>query len=117
MTNSMHAGFFAINVKPEHKEEFIEASIIEAKGVINGEEGVFQFQILVDKSNPCRFYFFEVFRDEKAIKTHWETQVFKEWWNTVEPMFEGEVEALCTMETVFPSVRGLEAQRPGLSNW
>lgn len=117
MTDSMHAGFFAINVKPEHREAFIEASVIEAKGVIEGEEGVFQFQILVEKSNPNRFYFFEIFRDEEAINIHWETQIFKTWWATVEPMLEGEVETLCMMDTVFPSVSGLETQKPCLSNW
>lgn len=117
MTDSMPAGFFAINVKPEHREAFIEASVIEAKGVIAGEEGVIQFQILVDKSNPNRFYFFEIFRDDEAIKIHWETQVFKTWWTTVEPMFEKEGETLCMMDTIFSSVSGLEAQKPDLSNW
>ena len=117
MTESMHGGFFAISVKPEFREVFIEASITEAKGVIGGEEGVFQFQILVDKTDPCRFYFFEIFRDEEAIKVHWDTEVFKTWWSIVEPMFDGELETLCTMETVFPSVRGLETQKPGLSSW
>lgn len=104
-------------MKPEWKEDFIEASVTEAKGVISEELGVFQFQMLVDDSNPNRFYFFEIFRDEEAAKRHWETQVFKTWWNTVEEMFDGEIENLCTMHTIFPSVRGLESQKPGLLNW
>jgi quinol monooxygenase YgiN len=48
VTDSMHAGFFAINVKPEHREAFVEASIVEAKGVTTQEPGVYQFQVLVD---------------------------------------------------------------------
>ena len=104
-------------MKPEHREVFIEASVAEAKGVISEEPGVFQFQMLVDQSNPNRFYFFEVFRDEQNAKAHWDTEVFKTWWRTVEPMFDGEVETLCSMHTIFPSVEGRMAQKPGLLHW
>ena len=117
MTDSMRAGFFGINVKPEHRAAFVEASITEAKGVIREEPGVFQFQMMVDATNPNRFYFFEVFRDEAAAKAHWETDVFRTWWRTVEPMLDGDVETLGTMRTIFPSVSGFEAQKPGLRNW
>ena len=117
MTDSMHAGFFAVNVKPGHRDAFIKASVIEAKGVISAEPGVFQFLMMVDESNPNRFYFFEVFRDEDAARAHWDTELFKTWWSTVEPLFDGDLETVCTMRTIFPSVEGLVAQRPGLSNW
>ena len=117
MTDSMHAGFFAINVKPEHREEFFEASVTEAKEVISKELGVFQFQIMVDESNPNLFYFFEVFRDEAAAEAHWETKVFKTWWSTVEPMLDGEVETLGMMRTIFPTVSGFEAQKSALVTW
>lgn len=105
MADSMYAGFFAINVKPEHREAFIEASIAEGKGAIREEPGIFQFQIMVDESNPNRFYFFELFRDEAAAEEHWETEVFKTWWITVEPMFNGEVETLGSMRTIFGSTK------------
>lgn len=113
----MHAIMVAINIKPEHRESFLEASVIEAKGVVEGEAGVFQFQMLGDNENPNRFYFFEIFRDETAAKKHWETEVFKTWWKTVEPMIEGEIEDISTMHTIFPSVDGLIKQKPGLVNW
>ena len=116
MSESMYGGFFAIDVKPEHRQAFVEASVTEAKGVLAGEPGVYQFHVLVDRSNPCRFYFFEIFRDEEAIEAHWATEVFKTWWNTVEPRFEDGVETLCTMRTIFPSVPELEAQKPGLAD-
>jgi autoinducer 2-degrading protein len=53
--------------------------------------------MLVDETNPNRFYFFMIFRDEKANEAHWETDVFKAWWNTVEELFGGglSVSALC----------------------
>ena len=117
MIDSMYSILVAINVKPEHREPFIEASVAEAKGVIESEPGVFQWHMLVDESNPNRFYFFEIFRDEESAKEHWETEDFKTWRETVEPMFDGDTERISTMRTIFPSINGLEKQKPGLVNW
>ena len=117
MKDSMYSILVAINVKPEYRDAFIEASIVEAKGSIKGEPEIFQFQMLIDDANPNRFYFFEIFKNEDANKDHWETEVFKTWWNTVEEMFDGGTERICTMRTIFPSVNGLEKQKPGLMNW
>lgn len=111
MTDSMYAVMVAIDVKPERKDAFVEASV-------TGEEpGIFQFQMLVDESNPNRFYFFEILRDENAAKERWETNVFKTWWNTIEEMFDGEIKNIGKTRTIFPSVDGLENQKPGLLNW
>jgi autoinducer 2-degrading protein len=117
MTDSMYTILVAINVKPEYRDPFIKASTAEAQGSVRGEPELFQFQLLVDESNPNRFYFYEIFRDETAAETHWETGVFKTWWNTVEEMLDGGTERICTMGTIFPSVSGLEKQKPGLMNW
>ena len=117
MPDSMYSIFVAINVKSEHRDSFIKASTVEAQGAISGEPGLFQFHMAVDDSNPDRFYWYEVFKDEKAAEDHWETDIFKTWWNTVEDMFDGEVETICTMRTIFPSISGLEKQKPGLMNW
>ena len=114
---SMYSIFVIINVKPEYRDAFVEASRLEAQGTVSGEAGVFQFHMLVDETNPNRFYFFEIFRDEQALETHWETEVFQAWWDAVEEMFDGEPERVSTMRTVFPSVAGLEQQKPGLANW
>ncbi|MDH3691179.1 MAG: antibiotic biosynthesis monooxygenase, partial [Gammaproteobacteria bacterium] len=70
MTDSMYSIMVVINVKPECREPFVDAIITEAKGVIGEEPGVFQFQMLVDELNPNKFYFFEIFSDEKAAKEH-----------------------------------------------
>jgi len=117
MKDSMYCFLVAINVKPEYRDAFIEASTAEAEGSIKGEPEIFQFQLSVDDSNPNRFYFFEIFKNEDAAKYHWETEVFKTWWSTIEEMSDGGTERICTMRTIFPSVSGLEKQKPGLINW
>lgn len=117
MTDNIYSIMVAIVVKPEHRDAFIEASIAEAKDVIKSEPGVFQWHVLVDESDPNRFYFFEIFRDEEAANEHWETEVFKTYWEIVELMFNGDPEYMTTMRTIFPSTRGLEKQKTGLVNW
>ncbi len=116
MVDSMYSIFVAINVKPEHRSSFIEASTVEAQEAIKSER-LFQFQMLNDEANLNRFYWYEVFKDEQAANDHWETEFFNTWWNTVEEMIDGEIETLCTMRSIFPSVSGFEKQKPGLMNW
>jgi autoinducer 2-degrading protein len=117
MKDSMYSILVAINIKPECRDAFIEASIAEAKGSIKEEPEIFQFQMAVDETDPNRFYFFEIFKNKGANEDHWEAEAFKTWWDTVEEMFDGGTERICTMRTIFPSVSGLEKQKPGLMNW
>ena len=77
MTDSICSIMVAMNVKPEYRDSFIEASIAEAKDVITSEPHVFQWHVLVDESDPNGFYFFEFFRDEDAANEHWGTAVSK----------------------------------------
>ena len=54
-SESMYSVFVIINVKPEYREAFVEASRNEAQGTVSGDAGVFQFHMLVDEANPNRF--------------------------------------------------------------
>lgn len=117
MSDAMVGRFFAINVKPEDRQAFLEASIFEAQSVISEEREVFQFHIMMDEADPNRFYFYEVYRDEAALQTHRETAVFKRWWAKIQHMLDGEVEAIARMRSLFPTSKGFEAQKPGLLQW
>ncbi len=114
--SSMFSLFATVNVKPEHLDAFIQANLAVGEGSVR-EPGCFRYEVLRDRNNSNRFYFYEVFRDEKAAEAHWETPHFKTWWQTVnEEMLDGEIESI-RMQTVFPSVEGFKKQKPGLSNW
>ena len=117
MSDAMLGSFFAINVRPEHRQAFLDASIFAAQSVISEEPEVFQFQVMVDVTNPNRFYFYEVFHDEAAVQAHRDTSVVKNWWDTVRPMMEGDMEPIANMRTLFPTAKGFEAQKPGLLQW
>ena len=117
MDYGMSGGFFAVNVKPEHRQAFLDASIFEAQSVVSEAAEVFQFHLLVDMSDPNRFYFYEVFRDETAVQEHWESDLFKNWLDTVQTMLEGDIEVIARMRSLFPTNKGFEAQKPGLLQW
>ncbi|WP_135505803.1 putative quinol monooxygenase [Roseovarius aestuariivivens] len=116
-SDAMVGRFFAVNIKPEHRQEFLEASIFEAQNVISEEVHVFQFHFMEEASNPNRFYFYEVYRDDSALHEHRETAVFKTWWASIQHMLDGEVEKIAQMRSLFPTIKGFEAQKPGLLQW
>ena len=117
MSDAMVARFFAINVRPEDRQAFLEASIFEAQSVISEESEVFQFHIMMDASDPNRFYFYEVFRDEEALRNHRNTAAYKSWWSKIQTMLNGDVERIAQMQSLFPTSKGFEAQKPGLLQW
>ncbi len=117
MDDAMFGGFFAINVKPEYRQPFLDASIFQAQNVVSEELEVFQFHIMVDETNPNRFYFYEVFSNEAAVQDHWESETFNNWLNTVRKMLDGEIELVARMRSLFPTPKGFEAQKASLLLW
>ncbi len=112
----MYSIFVTIDVKPEHVEEFTQASFGDARGSVRDEPGCFRFDINRDREIPGRFYLYEVYRDEEAFQAHLEAPHFKEWIGIVKPMFARDLESV-SMNTVFPSDSGWEQQKAGLVNW
>ncbi|MEI4235175.1 putative quinol monooxygenase [Roseovarius sp. D22-M7] len=116
-SDAMLGRFFAVKIRPEHRQEFLEASLFGAQSAISEERDVFQFHFMEDASRSNRFYFYEVYRDESALHTHWETEVFKTWWAKIQHMLDGEVKTIAQMHSLFPTSKGFEAQKPGLLQW
>ena len=112
----MFAIFVTIDVRPEHVEEFAEASLGDARGSVRDEPGCFRFDINQDEEVPSRFYLYEVYRDEDAFQAHLEAPHFLEWRQKVQPFFDGDPQRI-QMKTVFPSARGWEGQKSGLTTW
>ena len=117
MSDSMLANLVAINVKPEVRKAFLDASVFEAQCAVSENSGVYEYHLTVDKTDPNRFYFYEVFRDNAALEEHRKTKAYKDWRLTIESMIEGEIEAIAKMYSIFPTAQGFEAQKPGLLKW
>ena len=112
----MYSIFVTIDVKPEHVEEFTQASFGDARGSVRDEPGCFRFDINQDQEIPSRFYLYEVYRDAEAFEPNLAAPHLQEWIGNVKPMFAGEMEKV-SMNTVFPSDSGWEQQKAGLVNW
>ena len=110
----MFSIFVTINVKAKHVDEFISASLEDARGSVRDEPGCFRFDIHQDAENPTRVHLYEVYRDEAAFQAHLEAPHFKKWFSIVKAMFDGDRQRL-TMKTVFPSEDGWKNQKPSLS--
>jgi len=73
-----------IHVKPENRQDFIEASKENAAATI-GEPGNLRFDINQQADDPDCFMFYEVYRDAAAIDAHKATAHYAKWRDAVAP--------------------------------
>ena len=67
-----------IHVKPEHLDEFIAATLVNAENS-RKEPGVARFDIIRQEDDPTRFVLCEVYRNTAAVDRHRETAHYNEW--------------------------------------
>ncbi len=74
----MLALFVTFHIKLGRMDEFIEASIANSRGSINGP-GCFATSIIRDPDDENMAHVFEVFADEDALEFHHQQGYYKEW--------------------------------------
>ena len=98
----MQALMVTIQIKPEHKEAFMESMLEDARGSVNDEPGCLRFDVIEDQADPNRIFLYEIYRDDAAIEAHRAAPHFLKWRETVKDWFAAEtVRASCV--TVFPT--------------
>ena len=75
-----------IQVKPKHATEFLEIVRHDAEHSEQDEPGCLRFDVLRDRDDPNRFYFYEVYRDEAALEAHRQTPHFKLYFEKSQPL-------------------------------
>jgi len=75
-----------IEPKPEQIEAFLELATYDARNS-RKEPGCLRFDVLREKDNPGKFAFYEVYKDDDAVKAHQQTAHYARW--------KSEIEALC----------------------
>jgi quinol monooxygenase YgiN len=73
-----------VHVKPENVEQFIEATLENARNTVE-EPGALRFDLLQQIDDPNRFVLYEAYRDEAGAKAHKETAHYAGWREAVEP--------------------------------
>ncbi len=80
----MHVVCVHVHVKPEHREQFIEATLENAEGTVR-EPGNLRFDVIQQADDPNRFVLYEVYRDASGMNAHKETSHYALWRDTVAP--------------------------------
>jgi (4S)-4-hydroxy-5-phosphonooxypentane-2,3-dione isomerase len=74
-----------VHVKPECVENFIKASLENARNSIL-EPGIARFDVVQQLDDPTRFVLVEAYRTDNAPALHKETAHYKKWRDTVAEM-------------------------------
>jgi len=80
----MYVVSVTVFVKPEHVEQFIDATLINARHT-REEPGNVRFDVLQCNEDHARFLLYEVYRTERGFKAHQRTEHYLQWRETVEP--------------------------------
>lgn len=71
-----------VHVKPEFRQQFIEATLENARNTVH-EPGALRFDVLEQADDPNRFILYEVYKDEAGAAAHKETAHYAKWRDTV----------------------------------
>ena len=77
-----------VEVKPDHVQDFIEATLANASESLK-EPGISRFDVLQDQENPNCFVLNEVYRTIEDPARHKETAHYKRWKGAVAEMMGG----------------------------
>ncbi|GMU92023.1 MAG: hypothetical protein AMXMBFR4_10810 [Candidatus Hydrogenedentota bacterium] len=89
-----------VHVKPGMEEAFEQATIANARESVR-EPGIARFDVIRRKDDRTRFVLVEVYRTAEDPARHKETEHYRTWRDTVEPMM-AEPRSSVTYDNVFP---------------
>ena len=76
----MYVVIVPIQIEHGHRDEFLEALMVDAKGANEDEPGCLRFDAVQDADDDHRIWLYEVYKDEAAFNDHLAAphfQVFK----------------------------------------
>ena len=86
----MIALIVTIEIKPDHREAFMESMMDDARGSNNDEPGCLRFDVLQDNGDPNKIHLYEVYKDQAALDAHRQAPHFTKWRETVKDWFAAE---------------------------
>ena len=89
-----------VRVRPERTEEFLAATLVNAKASL-GEPGVARFDVIQDQADPAHVVLVEVYRDDDAAAAHKLPPHYAVWRDAVAEMM-AEPRASAKFTAVFP---------------
>lgn len=93
-----------VHVKPEAVEEFVAATIENARNSVQ-EPGIARFDVIQQQAVPTHFVLVEIYRDAEAIDRHKETAHYLAWRDAVADLMV-KPRTRVIYESVFPDEEG-----------
>ncbi len=93
----------SLHVKPEYREQFLEAGMVDARGSSETEPGCARFDFMVDEKDPNHFYFYEVYNDDDAFKAHTQTEHFAVYRKMADPQYFSEPTTVVRCANLYPA--------------
>ena len=90
-----------VRVRPERVEEFLAASLVNARASL-AEPGVLRFDVIQDQADPAHVVLNEVYRDAEASAAHKLTPQYATWREAVAEMMAAPREST-RFFAVFPA--------------
>ena len=78
----MYVVSVTVNVKPESVEQFVEATLDNARNT-RQEPGNVRFDVLQAEEEPTRFLLYEAYRGKDDFAAHQQTEHYLRWKQTV----------------------------------
>jgi quinol monooxygenase YgiN len=66
----MLGAILRFDVKPEHREEFIQTVVEHGRAAVPTEPGTLRFDVIVDQDDPHRILLYEAYADPEAFNAH-----------------------------------------------
>jgi quinol monooxygenase YgiN len=88
----MYALIVTIQIKPEHRDAFIEATLDDARGSVENEPGCLRFDVVQDIEDPNCVHLYEVYREQADHERHRQMPHYIKWaetttdWRAAEPI-------------------------------
>ena len=89
-----------LHTREEMIDAFKEANIKNASNSIK-EPGILRFDVLQQEDDPSRFLLVEIYKNEKAVSAHKETEHYAEWLKAAVPML-AEPRSRVFYRNIFP---------------
>ena len=92
-----------IQVKPENVKEFLEVVRYDADHSEKDEPGCLRFDVIQDRDDPNKFYFYEVYRDDAALEAHRAAPHYPAWGKLPAEWFVGQKTVVVRGTMIAPS--------------
>ena len=89
-TRNTRVNYVTVDVKERFNDTFREIVLDEMKQSIKKEEGVYVIYAATAIGNPNKWYFFEIYENEKAYQKHRKTTHFKKYIEQTENIIENK---------------------------